>query len=44
MTLTEDQRTAVAAGQNVPLNVDGIECILLRADVSESGSRRENRV
>jgi hypothetical protein len=35
MTLTQDQRKAVEAGQNVPLNVDGIDCILVRADVFE---------
>ena len=33
MTLTADQRKAVEAGQKVALNIDGIECVLLRADL-----------
>jgi hypothetical protein len=36
MTLTQQQRRAVESGQNVPITVDGIECVLVRADVFEN--------
>jgi hypothetical protein len=33
MTLSKEQREAVETGRMVPLTVDGIDCVLLRADV-----------
>jgi hypothetical protein len=32
MTFTEEQREALALGAAVPMTIDGIECIVVRAD------------
>jgi hypothetical protein len=35
MILTHEQRKAVEAGHNIPLTVDGIDCVIVRADIFE---------
>ncbi|HEY3963751.1 MAG TPA: hypothetical protein VGM05_04285 [Planctomycetaceae bacterium] len=36
MILTQEQRTIVERGGNVPITLDGIPCIVVREDVFES--------
>lgn len=33
MTFTNEQREAVATGGTVPLTIDGIDCVVVRADL-----------
>jgi hypothetical protein len=35
MTLTKEQRDIVAQGGNVRVNVEGLDCVLVRTDVFE---------
>jgi hypothetical protein len=35
MTFTNEQRSAVQTIGTVPMNIDGIECVVVRADVFE---------
>ena len=33
MTFTNEQREAVATGASVPMTIDGLDCVVVRADV-----------
>ena len=33
MTLSNEQREAVVTGRTIPISIDGIECVVVRADV-----------
>jgi len=35
MTLTKEEQLAIASGENVSVTVDGIRCVLVRAEVFE---------
>jgi hypothetical protein len=39
MTFTNEQRRAVEASGTVPMTIDGIECVVLRADVYDRVKR-----
>ncbi len=35
MNLTKEEHQAIATVGNVPINIDGIDCVLVRADIFE---------
>lgn len=39
MTLTADEKQALALGKAVPITIEGSRCVLLRADVYEQAQR-----